>query len=240
MTAVLSPAPQQPPADAPPAGTPALPRIAPYRLPEAAELPPARASWRLAPRRAALLVHDMQRYFLRPFAADAAPLTPLVANIARLIAAARVVGMPVFYTAQEVRQDRRDRGLQADLWGAGMSDPAEHRPILDALAPAGGDLVLVKHRYSAFQRSNLETLMRVRGRDQLVICGVYAHIGCLLTAADAFMHDIEPFFVADAVGDFSRVKHDMAVSYVANVCSVPQTTGQVEETCGAATDRHRP
>lgn len=205
-----------------------LPRIAPYPLPTEADLPPARAGWRLAAPRAALLVHDMQRYFLRPYDADAAPLAPAVANIARLLAAARAAGLPVFYTAQEVRQDRRDRGLQADLWGPGMQDEAEHRPILAALAPQAGEHVLTKHRYSAFQRSNLAGLMRARGRDQLLICGVYAHIGCLLTAAEAFMRDIEPFLVADATADFSREKHDLAIGYVAAVCGVPCTARQVE------------
>lgn len=204
-----------------------LPRIAPYALPDAADLPKARAGWRLKRERAALLVHDMQRYFVRPYAPDASPLAPMTSNIARLIAHCRGSGIPVFYTAQEVRQDRRDRGLQADLWGPGMSDPLEHQPVLPSLAPAPGDFVLVKHRYSAFQRSNLEALVRARGRDQLVICGLYAHIGCLLTAAEAFMRDIQPFLAADAVADFSREKHDMALAYVADVCGVSLATEQI-------------
>ncbi|MDB5368893.1 MAG: Isochorismatase family protein [Roseomonas sp.] len=207
--------------------TKGLPTIAPYALPRADELPAPRGPWRLERGRAALLVHDMQHYFVRPFAPDASPLAPVVRNIARLIAHARGAGIPVFYTAQAGNQDRRDRGLQADLWGPGMSGAPEHQPILPELAPAEGDFVLTKHRYSAFQRSNLETLMRVRGRDQLVVCGIYAHIGCLLTAAEAFMRDIEPFFAADAVADFSREKHDMALAYVASTCAVPLTTAQL-------------
>jgi len=201
-----------------------LPTIAPYALPTEAELPAARAPWRLDPARAALLVHDMQHYFVRPFVPGESPLAPAVANIARLATAARAAGIPVFYTAQHGNQDRRDRGLQADLWGPGMSDAPEHQPILPELAPEPGDFVLVKHRYSAFQRSNLETLMRARGRDQLVVCGIYAHIGCTLTAAEAFQRDIEPFLAADALADFSRDKHMMALHYVAGTCAVPLMT----------------
>jgi bifunctional isochorismate lyase/aryl carrier protein len=204
-----------------------LPTIAPYALPGADELPTPRAPWTVQRERAALLVHDMQQYFVRPYVRDASPLQPVVRNIARLIAHARTVGIPVFYTAQHGNQDRRDRGLQADLWGPGMSDAPEHQPILPELAPEKGDFVLVKHRYSAFQRSNLETLMRVRGRDQLVITGIYAHIGCTMTAGEAFQRDIEPFFAADATADFSREKHMMALHYVAGTCAVPLTTKQL-------------
>ncbi|MBJ3778757.1 isochorismatase family protein [Acuticoccus sp. 2012] len=201
-----------------------MPQIAAYALPTLHDLPAPRAAFAFAPDRAALLIHDMQRYFVRPFAPQAAPIAPVIANIARLGAACRAAGMPVFYTAQTVDQDRRDRGLQAELWGPGMTDPEAHAPILPELAPEASDFVLVKHRYSAFQRSNLEPLLHARGRDQLVVCGVYAHIGCLLTVADAFMRDIEPFLVADAVADFSRIRHDMALSYVAAVCGTPVTT----------------
>jgi bifunctional isochorismate lyase/aryl carrier protein len=204
-----------------------LPTIAPYALPGADELPTPRAPWTVQRDRAALLVHDMQQYFVRPYARDASPMLPVVENIARLIAHARAAGIPVFYTAQHGNQDRRDRGLQADLWGPGMSDTPEHQPILPELAPEKGDFVLVKHRYSAFQRSNLETLMRVRGRDQLVITGIYAHIGCTMTAGEAFQRDIEPFFAVDATADFSREKHMMALNYVAGTCAVPMTTEQL-------------
>ena len=205
----------------------ALPQIASYALPLDHELPKARGPWQIERNRAALLIHDMQNYFLRAFTPGSAPLTPATANIARLAAHCRSVGIPVFYTAQNGDQDRRDRGLQADIWGPGMTSALEHQAITPELTPEAGDIVLVKHRYSAFQRSNLETLMRVRGRDQLIVCGVYAHIGCMLTAAEAFQRDIEAFFAADALADFSREKHDLAVNYVSERCGVPMNTSQL-------------
>ena len=210
--------------------TAGLPTVPAYDLPTEAEIPASRAPWTLEPGRAALLVHDMQRYFLRPYDLAAAPIPDLIGHIAALTDAARRAGVPVFYTAQTGQQDRRDRGLQADIWGPGMSRSPEHQDIVAELTPGPDDFVLVKHRYSAFQRSNLATLMRARGRDQLIVCGVYAHIGCQLTAAEAFQRDIEPFFVADALGDFSRDKHRAAVAWAAATCAVALSTRQVLET----------
>ena len=56
----------------------ALPRITDYPLPTAAELPSSRGPWRPQRDRIALLVHDMQRYFLAAFDAGNAPLRPAV------------------------------------------------------------------------------------------------------------------------------------------------------------------
>ncbi|HWJ70575.1 MAG TPA: isochorismatase family protein [Sphingobium sp.] len=206
-----------------------LPSIAGYDLPAEAQLPPSRADWVLEADRAALLIHDMQTYFVDAFMPGVAPIEGMVENIARIAQAARARGVPVFYTAQHGDQDRRDRGLQADLWGPGMRHVPAHQAIIAPLAPATDDIVLTKHRYSAFQRSNLETLMRARGRDQIIICGVYAHIGCMMTAAEAFQRDIEPFFIADAVGDFSRDWHDAALAQVADCSGVVLSTRQMLE-----------
>lgn len=206
-----------------------LPSIAPYDLPAAADLPPSRADWALDPARAALLIHDMQAYFTGAFVPDSGPIAPATENIARLAAHCRAAGIPVFYTAQKGEQDARDRGLQGDLWGPGMRRVEEHEGIVPPLEPQAQDFVLVKHRYSAFQRSNLAELMRARGRDQLLVCGIYAHIGCQFTAAEAFQRDIQPFFVADALADFSREWHLAALESVADCCGVVLTTGQAME-----------
>lgn len=211
-----------------------LPRIASYPLPTEGEIPAPRGPWQADPKRLALLIHDMQSYFTAAYAPGESPIAPAIANIARLADAARAAGIPVFYTAQHGNQDRRDRGLQADLWGPGMRDIPEHTSIIPELAPQDGDFVLVKHRYSAFQRSNLEVMMRVRGRDQLAICGIYAHIGCLMTAGEAFQRDIETFFVADALADFSRGEHDMAIKWVAGRCGVALTTDRLVTAIGDA------
>ena len=202
----------------------ALPKINPYPLPRLADLPQPRAPWAPRRNRLALLVHDMQQYFCAPFPQGDAPLRDVTANIARLLTTARMAGIPVFYTAQKGDQFPADRGLQRDLWGPGMSARPDHEAILAPLAPQAGDDVLVKHRYSAFQRSNLAELMRARGRDQLLVTGIYAHIGCLATAAEAFQRDIQPFPVCDAQADFDRARHDQAMGWIAACCGAPLDT----------------
>lgn len=193
-----------------------IPRIPPYPMP--ASVPPGRVDWRFAPHRAALLVHDLQDYFVGFYDRAAAPLPALLANTRRLIEAARAAGMPVFYTAQPARQAPAERGLLNDLWGPGITAHPDQAAICAAVAPAPHDVVLTKWRYSAFQRSDLAERLAAAGRDQLVVCGVYAHIGCLMTAGEAFMRDIEPFVVADAVADFSPREHQLALDYVAQRC----------------------
>ncbi|BCL13445.1 hypothetical protein GCM10017556_11840 [Micromonospora sagamiensis] len=205
----------------------AMTPIAPYRMPGDDDLPGTALPWRPRPDRAAVLVHDMQRYFLRPFPAGQSPLTELVANVMKLLAAARAAGVPVLYTAQPGGMSRQDRGLLHDLWGPGMSSEEADRGLADDIAPEPGDTVLTKWRYSAFYRSDLEDRLRRSGRDQLVVCGVYAHMGCLVTACDAFSRDIQPFLVADALADLSFDDHLMALRYAAKRCAVPLSTATV-------------
>lgn len=196
-----------------------------YPLPMTSELPVNTAQWTLDPRRAALLVHDMQRYFLAPFP----PMVrdPLVRNCALLRERCAALGVPVTYTAQPGGMTEQQRGLLKDFWGPGMRVDPLDRQIVEELAPRPADRVLTKWRYSAFFRSELLVLMREQDRDQLVVCGVYAHVGVLVTAVEAFTNDIEPFLVADAVADFSAEHHRMALDYAAAHCAVVTTTDEV-------------
>jgi bifunctional isochorismate lyase/aryl carrier protein len=200
-----------------------IPAIVAYPMPRESALPANVASWRPRADRAVLLIHDMQRYFAGFFPAGE-PLTPLIENIRRLRTTAAALDIPVVYTAQTGAMTREQRGLLHDFWGPGMSaDPAATQ-IMPELAPGPGETVLTKWRYSAFHRSDLERLLRRSGRDQLIVCGVYAHVGCLMTACDAFTLDIQPFLVADAVADFTPQFHQWALEYAASRCAVTVST----------------
>ncbi|MFJ5266347.1 isochorismatase family protein [Streptomyces sp. NPDC088387] len=204
---------------------PGIPHIDPYPLPERGDLPANTASWTVDPRRAVLLVHDMQRYFLRPL--PEGMREQVVAHTELLLRYAEDTRMPVAYSAQPGGMSPEERGLLRDFWGPGMRvDPAD-RELPGRLAPRAGDWRITKWRYSAFVRTDLRERMRAHGRDQLIVCGVYAHVGLLATAVDAFSQDIETFMVADAMADFSHADHRTAVEYAAARCAVVLTTKEV-------------
>ena len=154
----------------------AIPQLTSYPLPAATELPNNKVKWMLEPDRAALLIHDMQRYFLNFWGENSPLVEQVVDNIARLRRYCKAQGIPVFYTAQPNAQSDEDRALLNDMWGPGLNKHPDQQKIVDALAPDEDDQVLTKWRYSAFHRSPLESILQEMGRDQLIITGVYDHI----------------------------------------------------------------
>ncbi|RKP52627.1 isochorismatase family protein [Trinickia fusca] len=202
-----------------------IPSIQQYDLPVSSSLPDNMVSWSIDPSRALLLIHDMQNYFLSPL-----PPTlreTLTTNVASVRTRCRQAGIPVAYTAHPGRMSDKERGLLRDFWGPGMETTPADRDVAQAIRPSDDDWMFTKWRYSAFFRTELRQRMLDSGRDQLVLCGVYAHIGVLTTAVDAYTNDIQTFFVADGVADFSERHHHQALEYVAQRCGKVVTTEEV-------------
>ncbi|MEE4023055.1 isochorismatase family protein [Gordonia sp. PKS22-38] len=211
----------------------AIPSIAPYPIPRGPF--PARVDWTLEPRRAALLIHDMQRYFIDAYQRDHEPMRSALPNMMRIRDACRNAGVPVVYTAQPGDQHPSRRGILADFWGTGL-ESGHDEEIVDELAPGAGDITVTKWRYSGFQRTDLRQLLGHKGRDQLIVVGVYAHMGCMISATEAFMSDVAPFFVVDAMGDFTRDEHQMAADYIGKRAGLVCTTAHVVDALSVTTE----
>jgi isochorismate hydrolase len=204
---------------------PGLPTIESYHLPKISDLPRNKAQWRLDPQRALLLVHDMQTYFLDPF--EEGFRRVIVENTVTVSERCRGSGITVAYTAQPGSMTETDRGLLKDFWGTGMRATPSEKAIVPPLKPHMDDWELTKWRYSAFTRTSLFEKMREGNIDQMILCGVYASVGILTTALDAYCRDIQVFVVADAVGDFNRHDHYSTIAYISNHCGISVCAEQV-------------
>ncbi|GAB7110744.1 hypothetical protein JCM4814A_90620 [Streptomyces phaeofaciens JCM 4814] len=203
-----------------------LPAIESYPMPDRSALPAPHVTWTIAPERAALLIHGMQNQFIDAFPAGCSPVRELVENIAALRELAGALGMPAVFSAEPAAPRHGSRRPGNATRGAPGPDGTA---VVERLAPRPGEHLLRNVRPNAFLRSHLGRLLRSQGRDQLIVCGLYAHLGILLTAADAAMNDIQPFVVADAVADFSAEEHSMALRWVARSGVVRTTDGLVRE-----------
>ena len=179
------------------------------------------------PDRSALLVIDMQRFFMdessHAFVTDA----PLVAeNIRKLVGAYRSSSLPVMFTRHALLDDEPP-GIMGTWWSDNLriSDPQSE--IVDSLLPLPDEKVVRKTRYSAFLGTDLEQLLRTKGIERLVITGVMTHLCCESTARDAFMRDFEVFFVIDGTASSDDDLHESSLRCLTDGFVTPVTTEEV-------------
>jgi nicotinamidase-related amidase len=158
--------------------------------------------------RAALLVVDMQRFFLDP----ASPTytcggTAILPHVQRLIAAFRRAKRPVIYTRHVHHPDMLDAGIMGWWWEGMCREGSPESEVHDDLAPQPGEKQILKHRYSAFYNTDLETVLRVLKIEDLVISGVMTNLCCESTARDAYFRDYRVFLPADGTGSINEELH---------------------------------
>lgn len=178
--------------------------------------------WRRAPplRRAeaALLVVDMTRPFVdeadRPLCSPNA--RAVAGRIGRVVEAFRCARRPVIWIAQGHHSVAHDRGRHlARWWPNPLLEGTRDVEMAAGLAPAKGEKVIIKRRYSGFHQTDLECTLRCLGAGQVAVCGVLTHVCPYLTAADAFMRDFTVYYVADGTASVNRRLHVAALQSVA-------------------------
>jgi len=158
--------------------------------------------------KAALLVIDMQRFFLDPesptFICGGLAILP---NIRKLIAGFREAGRPVIYTRHVHHPQRLDAGIMGWWWQGMCVEGTPESEIHEDIAPLAHEKVVLKHRYSAFYNTDLETVLRCLRIEDLVISGVMTNMCCESTARGAYYRDYRVFFPADATGTINEEMH---------------------------------
>jgi ureidoacrylate peracid hydrolase len=175
------------------------------------------------PGRTALLVIDMQNAFCRDEGSmaklgfDVSMLKAAIEPCGRVLAAARAAGLPVIHTRIFYNADYADGGLtishmlpamvDVKSLAAGTSDIE----IVDELAPAPGEIVIDKNRFSAFYAPALEATLKRLQIDSLIVCGVTTNCCVESTVRDAFQRNYKTFVVRDAVGELEPIRHEISL-----------------------------
>ena len=156
----------------------------------------------------ALLVIDMQRFFLDTasptFTCGGAAILPMVR---RLLDAFRRAARPVIFTRHVHHPDDLDSGIMGWWWEGKCLEGSEESEVHSELAPKPGEKVVFKHRYSAFYNTDLETVLRCLKVEDIVVSGVMTNLCCESTARDAYFRDYRVFFPADGTGTISEKMH---------------------------------
>ncbi len=156
----------------------------------------------------ALLVIDMQKFFLNPssktFTCGGLPIIP---NIKDLIQVFRAHKRPVIFTSHIHHPDMIDAGIMGWWWEGMCIEGSEESKICDELKPLPNEKIIYKHRYSAFYNTDLETILRCQKIEDLVITGIMTNMCCESTARDAYFRDYRVFFLADATGSINEEMH---------------------------------
>lgn len=154
---------------------------------------------------AALLVIDVQNIYADPQSPlYVATLGDSVVNINALAHAFAKAGKPVIYVRHVHRADGRDAGRMFDF--GGVAEPVsfvEDQPeaaYVPQLQIVPGALHITKHRYSSFEGTELDAILRTLGVDTVAICGYMTNFCCDSTARAAHDRDYFVDFIADATG----------------------------------------
>jgi isochorismate hydrolase len=174
---------------------------------------------RFDPDCSALLVLDMQAYFLEAashaYIPSAEAILPLIRELTRAYAAR---GRPIIYTRHV--NSTHDAGRMASWWRDLITDEHPLSSIIAALDVSIG-VVIKKSQYDAFYLTPLEDLLRRQAVTQLVTCGVMTHLCCETTARSAFMRGFEVFFPVDGTATYTEEHHLASLLNLSHGFAVP-------------------
>jgi nicotinamidase-related amidase len=196
------------------------------------------------PPRTALVVVDMQNYYMKPgFQSEVPAARDTVPAVNRLAGALRAAGGTVVWI--QTTSDGADKSWRHHH--GNMLTPERSARRLKELATGGEgyqlwsgldarpeDLRVVKRRYSAMiaGSSNLEAEMRGRGIDTLLIAGTATNVCCESTARDAMMLDFSTVMVADCLSAMSPAEHQQSLEHFILFFGDVMESGEVIERLG--------
>jgi nicotinamidase-related amidase len=163
---------------------------------------------RLDPASSALLVMDFQTTIVDGPAVHGSPADKetLLARTANVIERARLAGMRIVYVVVGFRAGYPEVSPRNKSFGVIRSSGrfVEHSAgceVHPAVAPKSGEVVVTKHRVSAFAGTDLDMVLRANGIDTMVLAGIATSGVVLSTVRHAADADYRIIVIADCCAD---------------------------------------
>lgn len=165
----------------------------------------------------ALLVIDMQRYFLEPQAPAYLKDGPaIIPSIKKLINTFREKGRPIIFT-RHAHKKGEPTGQMGKWWNNKLPwEGDKNSELINALEPRENEPVITKTRYSAFEQTDLNDFLKQRKVDTIVVCGVMTHLCVETTVRHAFMLDYQSVLVEDACASENKKHHEATLYNLAH------------------------
>jgi ureidoacrylate peracid hydrolase len=179
---------------------------------------------RCDPKLACILVVDVQNDFCSSEGScakrgeDVGAAQAMVPRLARFLAEARAVSLPIVFIKTEHSewtdtpawlyrrsQQKELKTCRQGTWGA---------EFYEGISPLPNERVVIKHRYSAFINTDLNTVLKARGVESVLVTGVATNVCVETTARDAYMYDYYVTLVEDCSAAYSREMHKNTVKNI--------------------------
>jgi isochorismate hydrolase len=178
------------------------------------------------PSKSALLILDMQSYFLEPTSHAFIPSAPaIVPRLKALIESYYARNLPVIFTQH--LNTLQDAGSMATWW----KDLIRVEDPLSAIIPDfdfSNRFVLRKNQYDAFYETSLEEILRRIRVSQVVVNGVMTHLCCETTARSAFISGFEVFFTIDGTATYNQDHHLATLLNLAHGFATPVLAAEIQ------------
>ncbi len=177
--------------------------------------------------RSALLVLDMQEYFLNADSHAFIPSAPaIIPNLQTLITNFQSADRPIIFT-RHINTDA-DAGMMSRWWRDVIHADLPDSAISPALDSSVG-IVIEKPQYDAFYKTTLDEILRGRGVDLIVITGVHTHLCCETTARSAFVRGFEVFFCIDGTATYTEEVHRACLANLSHGFAIPVLSEEIVE-----------
>ena len=179
----------------------------------------------LLPEKSALLVIDMQKYFLSPSSHAHVPSAyAILPGIKKLISVYSKKKLPVIFTLHS--NTKENAGIMKKWWPELLLEGSPESRLPKELESLEG-IIIEKNQYDAFYNTDLEQILKKKNIRQLVICGVLTNICCETTARSAFVRGFEVFFAIDGTAAYSEEHHISALINLSYGFTIPVLTEEL-------------